>query len=217
MIQKARVMGSDFLGVYLRTLEDITFIPRRLEEDAEKVIQECLQTQTYRVLESDTQLIGTMMLGNNHGIIVNEGVDPAEIKKVAGDRNVIVLRDKLNAVGNDIVANERAAIVHKGFTKTSVKKVSDGLDVEVIKETIGGIRTVGSVSIVTAKGMLVTPTVTEEELKSLADFFKVQVKPGTANYGSIFVGSSMIANSKGVVVGDTTTPIEIGRVDDVLS
>lgn len=217
MIQKARSLGSDFLGVYIRTSEDVVFVPRTLETDTEKILSDCLQAETYRVKESDTQLIGTMMVGNDHGIIINEGMNRSEIRKVAGDKNVVVLRDKLNAVGNDIVANGNASIVHKGFTKSSVKKIADCLDVEAIRATIGGIRTVGSVAVVTQKGMLVTPTVTEDELAFLSGFFKVQVKPGTASYGSIFVGSSMVANSKGIVVGDTTTPIEIGRIDDVLS
>jgi translation initiation factor 6 len=65
--------------------------------------------------------------------------------------------------------------------------------------------------------MIVTPTVTEEEIAKLTDYFGVQAKPGTANFGSIYVGSSMVANSNGVLVGTKSTPIEIGRIDEVLS
>ncbi|EQD75670.1 translation initiation factor IF-6 [mine drainage metagenome] len=94
--------------------------------------------------------------------------------------------------------------------------ISDALGVEVLRQTIGGIKTVGSASIVTNKGMLVNPETNDEEIDQLSKFFKVPVKAGTANYGSIFVGSCMIANSKGALVGWDTTPIEIGRIDDVL-
>lgn len=217
MIEKARALSSDFIGVYIRTYEDVTFVPRSIDDETGETLHKCLGTDVHRVLTSDTQLIGTMMMGNDHGFIVNDGLNPAELRRISGDRCVSVLKDKLNAVGNDIIANDHSAIVHKGFSKSSMKKIEDCLDVEVIRTTIGGIRTVGSVAVITPKGMLVTPTVSEEELEFLSGFFKIQVKPGTANFGSIFVGSSMVANSHGIVVGDSTTPIEIGRIDDVLS
>ena len=56
---------------------------------------------------------------------------------------------------------------------------------EVIKTSVGGIKTVGSVSVLTKKGMIVTPTVTEDELEFLSHLFKVEAKPGTANFDSI--------------------------------
>jgi translation initiation factor 6 (aeIF-6) len=65
--------------------------------------------------------------------------------------------------------------------------------------------------------MIVTPGATEEEIKFLSELFKTNVKAGTANFGSIYVGASILANSKGVLVGADTTPIELGRIDDVLS
>ena len=86
-----------------------------------------------------------------------------------------------------------------------------------MKGTIGGIKTVGSAATLTKKGMLVTPEATEDEMKSLSELFKVPVKEGTANFGNMYVGSSILANSKGVFVGKETTPIEIGRIDDILS
>ena len=86
-----------------------------------------------------------------------------------------------------------------------------------MKGTIGGIKTVGSASVLSAKGMLVTPDADEEEMKFLSDLFKVPVKSGTANFGNMYVGSSILANSKGVLVGKDTTPVEIGRIDDILS
>jgi translation initiation factor 6 len=36
------------------------------------------------------------------------------------------------------------------------------------------------------------------------------------NHGSKYVGSGVIANSKGALVGDATTPIEMGRLEDGL-
>jgi len=38
----------------------------------------------------------------------------------------------------------------------------------------------------------------------------------TLNYGTPYLGACAIANSKGAVVGSSSTPIELGRIEDGL-
>ena len=217
MIEKFSALSSDFIGVYMRTFDDITYIPDPMSRESECEGGRILGTETQRIMLANSFLIGSMMTGNSNGMILSAMADQDDIKKASGSRNILVLKDKVNAIGNDIVTNDHAAIIHRGFSKTSIKKIEDCLGVEVIKTSIGGIKTVGSVSVLTKKGMIVTPTVTEDELEFLSNLFKVEAKPGTANFGSIYVGSSIVANSTGVLVGTKSTPIEIGRIDEVLS
>jgi translation initiation factor 6 len=217
MIEKFSALSSDFIGVYMRTFEDITYIPVQMDSESESEVGRILGTETQRVMLANSYLIGSMMAGNSNGMVLNSMADKDNLKIGNGSRNILVLKDKVNAIGNDIVTNDHAAIIHRGFSKTSVKKIEDCLGVEVIKTSIGGIKTVGSVSVLTKKGMIVTPTVTEDEIEFLSNLFKVEAKPGTANFGSIYVGSSIVANSTGVLVGTKSTPIEIGRIDEVLS
>jgi translation initiation factor 6 len=217
MIRKLKTLSSDFLGVYMRVLEDIAFVSRGIDEETEEALVSVLDVSVKKITLANTYLIGSMMTGNSNGLVISGMADPSEIGDDVGGRNILILKDKVNAVGNDIVTNDKSAIIHRGFSKSSEKKISDCLGVETIKDSIGGIKTVGSVSVLTKKGMIVTPTVTEEEIAKLTDYFGVQAKPGTANFGSIYVGSSMVANSNGVLVGTKSTPIEIGRIDEVLS
>ena len=44
------------------------------------------------------------------------------------------------------------------------------------------------------------------------------VKPQicTANYGTGQVGACMMANSRGALVGEATTPIELGKIEEGL-
>ncbi|EQD38730.1 Translation initiation factor IF6 [mine drainage metagenome] len=217
MIEKFSALSSDFIGVYIRTFDDITYIPSPMDARAETEVQRILGTETRRIMLANSYLVGSMMTGNSNGLILSGMADPSDIREDSNGRNILILGDKVNAIGNDVVANDRAAIIHRGFSKSSVKKIEDCLGVEVIKTSIGGSKTVGSVSILTKKGMLVTPTVSEEELEFLSNFFKVEAKPGTANFGSMYLGSSIVANATGVLVGTKSTPIEIGRIDEVLS
>ncbi|CAC11203.1 translation initiation factor eIF-6 related protein [Thermoplasma acidophilum] len=178
--------------------------------------QEVLQVDVRRISIDNSSLIGTMMVMNSNGLIVPYGSEITGLGDLDG-RNVLQLKDKINAIGNDIIANDHGAIIHKNFSNRSRKEIEDTLGVETIRTTIGNILTVGSAGILTSKGMLVNPETDDDELEFLRDFFKVSVKSGTANFGSIYVGASIVANSKGVLVGKDTTPIEMDRIDDVLS
>ena len=47
--------------------------------------------------------------------------------------------------------------------------------------------------------------------------FKVKVITGTVNHGVPLIGSGLIANSYGAIVGNITTGIELGRIEEALN
>ncbi len=217
MIQKISILRSDFIGVYSKAWDDIVLLPDNVEDQTAARVSEGLGVPVEKLLIDNSSLIGTFLALNSNGIVVSRNGEGHKFTEQINGRNVLILKDKVNAIGNDVIANDHAAMIHKGFTAGSQKKIEDALGVEVVKGTIGGIKTVGSAAVLTKKGMLVTPEASEDELKSLSELFKVPVKEGTANFGNMYVGSSILANSKGVFVGRETTPIELGRIDDILS
>ena len=115
-----------------------------------------------------------------------------------------------------VLANDNAACVHPSASRKTVGMLEDVLNVEVHKRSIAGVDTVGSVAIVTSKGLLCHPRTPEDELKDLSEIFKVPATVATLNYGTPYVGACAVANSKGALVGARTTPIELGRVEDAL-
>lgn len=215
MIKKIDIDSSDFVGLFARVSDDIAIFSRNFDSKTADDISLFLKVKAIRADLNGINLAGSLVSMNSNGIIMprESRIESDEL----GGRNVVYLKDKVNAMGNDILTNDRGAIIHKNFGKSSLKEIQDALDVEVLKSEIGGVKTVGSVSVLTPKGMLVTPTADEEEMKRLSQFFKVPIKQATANFGSIYVGSAMMANSSGVIVGTTTTPIELGRIDEALS
>lgn len=217
MIQKISILLSNFIGVYARAWEDVVFLPSNVEDDVAAQISEGLQVPVERLLIDNSSLVGAFMALNSNGIVISRNGTEHTFSDELSGRNILILKDKVNAIGNDVIANDHAAMIHKSFTASSQKKIEDVLGVEVVKGTIGGIKTVGSAAVLTKKGMLVTPEASEEEMRTLSNLFKVPVKEGTANFGNMYVGSSIVANSKGVFVGKETTPIETGRIDDILS
>ncbi len=216
MLKKLRILKSDFIGVYCRVSERYAIVPTPIEDENAASFEELFGVSVIRTFVGNSPLVGALVAMNDSAIIVSRDFYPEDIG-TESDLNIITLREKINAMGNNIVMNSKAAIVHRDFSKGAVRKISDSLGIEVIRATIGGIKTVGSVSVLTSRGMLVTPTISEEEQSFLSDLFGVQVRTGTANFGSIYVGTSVLANSRGIGVGEATTAIEIGRIDDTLS
>ena len=145
---------------------------------------------------------------------------PKEIKEIKAklpDLNVLVLNDDHTAIGNLILANDKAAIISPSIPKRFQKKIEEVLGVETIRRKIANLSYVGSLGVVTNKGLLLYRDVSEEEFNELKKFFKVRyANIGTANLGSPYVGSCIIANSKGVIVGEKTTPVEMERIIEAL-
>ncbi len=214
MIRKTSISGSPFVGVYAACNNEIVVLPN-IELD-HYIFEKTLRVKAYKTMLGGSPLIGSLMVMNSKGAVVTNFANEDEVKFLMDKMNVLFVEDKINAIGNDILANDRAALVHVDFDKKTVKYVEDTLDVEVIKGTIGGLKTVGSAAVVTNKGMVVHPEVDEEELKNLKNIFGVPVYVSTANYGSKYLGASVVANDFGAVVGESTTNVEMDRIENAL-
>ncbi len=217
MIRKLSIFESNFVGLFLRTWDDIVLVPGNIDDEKSSLIQETLAAEVVKSNMDQSGMYGVFSVMNSRGLIISGIYGKTHIDFDPGKREILYLKDHINAVGNDIVANDHAALVHEDFTKHSVESIADVLGVEILKGRIGGFNTVGSVSVVTSKGMIVNPETSDEDIEILKDLFKVPVKLGTSNFGSPMVGSGIVANKNGVLVGEDTTSIELTAIDDVLS
>jgi translation initiation factor 6 len=216
MIKKLKIFNSDFIGLFCRAWNDMAIVPGHLEDSIINEIGSALNVPVRKSHVDVSGMYGVFSVMNSKGIIINAGPNK-EVDFDYGERNILFLNDSVNAVGNDIIANDHGAMIHKEFSERSLRRIEDTLGVETIRGEMGTFTTVGSSTVVTNKGMLVNPEVKDDELELLSDLFKVPVKVGTANFGSPMLGSSIIANTEGILVGNSTTTIEIGIIDDVLS
>ena len=64
--------------------------------------------------------------------------------------------------------------------------------------------------------MLCHPDATDEKLDFLEELLGVPADIGTINYGGPLVGSGLVANDHGYVVGQDTTGPELGRIESAL-
>ena len=131
--------------------------------------------------------------------------------------HVARLPGKMTAAGNLILVNDSVALVHPFMGGKAIETVKNTLKVDVYKGTIAHLKTVGMAAVATNKGVLVHPKASKSELEFLENIFDLPVDIGTVNYGSGLIGSALLANSKGYIIGSKTTGHEPGRIEDTLN
>ncbi len=217
MIQVTRIFNSPFLGVYLRTWEDYTLVPRNSDRDIKSMASHYLKTEPIEMTIGGSNLLGSMAVMNSNGMIFSNIVTEEELKNIPKDVNYAVLEDNLNAVGNNILANNKAALIHEEFSDKSVRTIREVLGVEVVKGKFKEVRTVGSSGLITSSGLVIPPNMTDDEIDELGKIFGVKGRVGTANFGSLYIGASVVSNSKGALIGEDSTTVEISNIEEALN
>ncbi len=205
------------VGVYCRANDKVGFIQKNLTKKDKNRVTTVLDVDLIELSISDSSIIGSLLTMNSTGAVVCNFIDKISfdlIKKQGID--LCVISDKYNAAGNDILVNDKGCLVHPDIKDKSIKKIEETLNVPACKGTIGGLKTVGMAAAVTNKGLLCHPKVTSEEKKLLKKVFDVPVMIGTVNHGSPVIGSGLVANNNGAVIGNLTTGIEMGRIEEAL-
>ncbi|MCS7386901.1 MAG: translation initiation factor IF-6 [archaeon GB-1867-005] len=218
MIERVTIYGSSSIGVFCLATDSYVILPPDVADKTLKVVEEVLQVSVAQTRIGGSVLVGALAVGNNNGILLPYYVSEEEVSflKSALKINVDTLPSKKTALGNVILANDNAAVIHPKLEAKAKRVIEDVLGVEVIDALIAGLPIVGAAAVITNKGGLVHPLVTEEELKNISSIFKVNVDVGTVNAGFPFVGIGIVANSRGALVGAATTGPELAHIERAL-
>ncbi len=205
------------LGVFCRANDNVVFVRKGLSKKVKDRIRLVLDVKLVELNIADATIIGSLLTFNSNGAIVTDFVDDDALKIIENQGlDVCIINDKLNAAGNDILVNDKGALVHPDLKYRSIEEIKKKLNVPVYRGTIGSLNTVGMAAVVTNKGLLCHPKVTEEEKRVLENVFDVNVMIGTVNHGSPVIGSGLVANKNGAIIGNLTTGIEMGRIEEAL-
>ncbi|MBN1860707.1 MAG: translation initiation factor IF-6 [Candidatus Thermoplasmatota archaeon] len=217
MLQLLDFNENPNIGIYCRANDSVVFLQKSLSKKTKNLVGTVLGTKIQELYVADSTIIGSLLTCNSSGAIVTAFASQETFRtlKQQGLR-VYPIKDIINAAGNDILTNDHGALVHPDLKNSTIKKISETLDVPVEKGTIASLGTVGMAAVVTNKGCLCHPKTTDEEKKQLEKVFQVDVMIGTVNHGFPMIGSGLVANSKGAIIGKLTTGIEMGRIEEAL-
>ncbi len=213
MLIKSAINSQPFIGTFSVTSENITVIP---PSASKTTFAESLETSVLQTTIGGTRLVGALACANSQGLIVADIISDRELDILLEQEDVTVISETHNALGNNVLINDYGALINPSLSKDAEKGIKENFDIDVVRGTIAGMRTVGSLAVVTNKGLLCHPHATDKEINLMEELFDISVTKITANHGSGWVGTCIVANTKGAVIGDETTPIEMGRIEEGL-
>jgi translation initiation factor 6 len=215
---RAAFSGSSYIGVFARATTECLLVRPDVDESLRDACGEELAVPVVPTNVGGSGTVGALAAGNSYGILVSARITEREKRRIgeAVDVPITELPGRINAAGNVVLANDNGAYVHPDLPREAVKAVEDGLDVPVERGDLAGVRTVGTAAVATNRGVLCHPKCTDSELDHLEDVLDVPADIGTINYGAPLVGSGLVANDNGYVVGQDTSGPELGRIDSAL-
>ena len=216
MMRYSRYAGTPNIGVFTAVNESVAFIAADAAPEFVKDVEEALQVKTKLMTVAGSFVIGSLVVMNSNGAVVSGLADTREIGMIEEFIHCTPIDDPLNAAGNNILANDSGAIVNPEYSDDLVKVISDALGVECVRASIAGINTVGSICRATNKGCVCHADASDEDIELIKDVLKVESIRSTVNHGARMVGAGILANSKGALIGDDTTPIEMGKIEEGL-
>jgi translation initiation factor 6 len=217
MLGKGMIFGNPYLGVFCAANESVALIPFATEPEFPELVRKYIGVEgTIRMSVDGCSTLGALVRMNSSGAVVSQSISEDEVRKMEPHIKVTRIAQRHNAMGNNILANDNGAIVHPDFDDRTIEAISKALKVPVERGTIAGYVTVGSSAVATNKGAICHPHTSGYEMEVMERVLGVKPQICTANYGTGQVGACMIANSKGALVGENTTPIELGKVEDGL-
>ncbi|MBP1986364.1 translation initiation factor IF-6 [Halolamina salifodinae] len=215
---RAAFAGSSYVGVFARATDDCLLIRPDAEEDVIEGMADELSVDALPTTVAGSNTVGALAVGNENGLLVSGRVTERERDRIesATDQSVYGLPGRINAAGNVVLANDYGAYVHPDLTDEQVDVVEQALSVPVERGSLGDVDTVGTAAVATNDGVLCQPGSREAELEAVEELLDVYADVGTINYGAPLVGSGLVANDDGYVVGRDTTGPELGRIEDTL-
>ena len=216
MMRFSRHSGNPNIGVYAAANESLAFLSADASPEFERAVGEALGVKTIKTTVAGAHVIGSLVAMNSNCAVVIGLADAREVEVIEAEIPCFLLDDSLNAAGNNILVNDHGAIVSPEYGHAVAKPLADALGVEVVFSSIAGCNTVGSICRATNKGCVCHMDASDDELDLIKDVLKVEAVRTSVNHGSRVLGAGILANSKGAVVGDETTPIEMGRIEEGL-
>jgi len=212
---KIAVNGNPLVGLYAKVSEEFAVVGVN-DSKFISALEERLDVDVVVTKIAGSELVGAMIALNSKGAVVSSYTLSHELDELKRKLDVRVVDTPMTCFGNNLCINERGGIANPEMSDEMIEEISEFLDINLVRGTVGGIKTVGMAAVVTTRGGLANPNINEWELKRLEEVTGVEVLTGTVNFGTDMVGSSLLANSKGYVVGRDTTGFELGIVEEAL-
>lgn len=217
MRRKCAYFGNPWIGMFVRTNDSVSLLPKDAPEKTVDCLEQNLKTEVLRVSVGESSIIGAYVVMNSNGIVLPNVATEKEVEELKGlGLNIYRSRSKANAHGNNICVNDKGGIINPLIPSAERKKIGDALGVELVPMRIARYSTVGSSCLAGNRGFLIHYAAEEDEVKAVEDALKVRGEEGSVNMGAGFVSLGIVGNKHGYVAGESTSAFEMGRAESAL-
>lgn len=213
---RGTIRSSPYVGVFCTITEEIALVPSFILPKEQKMMENDLEVNVIRANIANSPLIGIFAKGLKRKLAVTNLIEADEKKALEKHGLEIMEVNGFTSTGNLIALNENAGIMSPLLEEKETEKLKKFFGIKFEQTKVAGSDICGAAMTLTNKGFICHPNISEKELKKLETLFKVRGRPTTANYGDLFVGNSVIANTRGVIAGANTSGIELARIDEGL-
>lgn len=205
------------VGLYGFATDKYCLIGREVPEKFYDRISKVLDVPVIPMTIAGTSLIGVFLNGNKNCLLIPKIVFPQELEVL--DKHKIkykIIDTKLTCLGNNMICTDSVCLVSQEYGEREIKFMKDALKVDVIKMKIARMNTLGSMVVHTNKGILCHHEILEDEAEVLHKYLKAKIVTGTVNMGNPFVGSGILCNNKGFIIGEMSGGPEIVNAEQAL-
>ncbi|HIH32512.1 TPA: translation initiation factor IF-6 [Candidatus Woesearchaeota archaeon] len=222
MQKRQKILVTNFnsnpnVGLYGFATSKYCLIGREVPEKFYKSISEALDVKVIPMTIAGTSLLGVLLNGNNKCLIVPKIAFSQELEIL--DKHKIkykVMDTKLTCLGNNMICTDDACILSNEYGERDLKFIKDNLKVKTYKARIARLNNLGSLAVHNKRGILCHHEILEDEADELTKILKLNITTGTVNMGNPFVGSGILCNDKGFVIGDMSGGPEIMNAEEAL-
>jgi len=215
-IYQTNFLGEGYLGLFGFATDEYCLVSNRLSGNQLKRMEEVLKVPAISTPIFSFSLSGILSAGNSKGALIPYLIEDDELERIRKKIVAAIVSDRFTALGNLIAANDRGGIISDVFSQKAKVIIDETLGINTVQGKIANSSEVGALCIATNKGFVVTPDVSDLELKQLEKVFGVPGGRASANMGSKVVGACLMANSHGFIAGEDTTPIELEYITEAM-
>lgn len=205
-IQLFDIYRSPNIGIFVRTNDKFTLVPRGLAVTKTQKIAAVVKCPIIQASVAGSRLLGPLIVMNNKGMVVSRLADDEEIDSLRLETGMRVekLNSRFTSVGNLISANDNGAVASDVFNDESARTIERTLEVPVKRMRISTYVQMGSMISATNEGAIIHPLASEAEIEAVRRSLKVDPEAATVNGGVPFVASGFVGNTSGILLGNHT-------------
>ncbi len=213
---RATIRSSPYIGIFSSVTDEVALVPHSVLPQELRELERVMEVGAIKSKIGNCSLIGVLCKGTGKKFVVSNIAERGEIRELEKNGIETMVLKTRSATGNLVVMNSQGGVASPLLTEKDMDELKAFFGIKFAQTPIGETNLPGAAITVTNKGFIVHPNITEKEFELLEKTFGVKGAPTSANYGDLFVGNSVIANSKGAMAGTLTSGVELSRIDDAL-